>query len=60
MMYLWGDPLHAFKKVWNVCSLRIVAATRTWSAGFSSKNSRIDETSAGIATWSYVCDKWIV
>ena len=30
-----GYPLHAFKKVSNVCSLRMVADTKTCSAGFS-------------------------
>jgi hypothetical protein len=56
MMYLWGDPLHAFKKVSNVFSLRMVAATRICRAAFRSKNSLIDETRAGIIVESYVCD----
>jgi len=48
-----GDnPLHAFKKVSNVCSLRMVAAMRTLRAGLRSKNPLNDETSAGITILS--------
>jgi hypothetical protein len=56
MMYLWGDPLHAFKKVSNVFSLRMVAAIRISRAAFRSKNPLIDETKVGIMVESYVCD----
>jgi hypothetical protein len=42
------DPLHAFKKVSNVRSLRMIADTSTWSAGFRSKNSLSVETKRGM------------
>jgi hypothetical protein len=48
----WRDPLHAFKKVSNVFSLRIVADTNAWSAGLSSKNSLSVETKRGMTDWS--------
>jgi hypothetical protein len=46
------DLLHAFKKVSNVCSLRMVADTSTWRAGCSSKNSLIVETKRGMTDLS--------
>lgn len=45
----WRDPLHAFWKASNVCSLRIVAAISTTRAEFKSKNALNDAHREGIA-----------
>jgi hypothetical protein len=47
-----GDALHAFIKIWNVDSLRIVAAITTCTAGFMSRKSPNVDTRDGMPVWS--------